>query len=105
MWLVTKYGFFSVVQKTGEKNLTVRARVREDLDALRERYLPSLSPTVERAGSDYRYRAKASHVDFAEAMKKMVLDVSYCNFKDCVAVTQGKKRERIYHKPESVSSN
>lgn len=31
MWLVTNFGFFSVVQKKGDDFLTVRARVRSDL--------------------------------------------------------------------------
>ncbi len=103
MWLFTDVGFFSVVQKTGEKDLTIRARVRKDLDALRARYLPSLSPTAEWAGSDYRYRAKASHFDFAEAMKKMASDVHYDNFKKRVATKQGKRREQVYHEVWAVT--
>ncbi len=34
MWLFTKFGFFSVVQKPGEARLTVRARVAADLERL-----------------------------------------------------------------------
>jgi hypothetical protein len=35
MWLLTPFGFFSVVNKPGDPHLTVRSRVRADLDALR----------------------------------------------------------------------
>ena len=66
MWLITPVGFFSVVQKTGDiaaDTLTVRARVRGDLDALREHYLPSLSPVQESKTNDYRFRAVAPRAD------------------------------------------
>ena len=46
MWLFTRFGFFSIVRKPGDDNLTVRARVAADLDALREQYLPELSATT-----------------------------------------------------------
>jgi hypothetical protein len=39
MWLITPTGFFSIVQKPSDEaadTLTVRARVRQDLVALRE---------------------------------------------------------------------
>ena len=52
MWLFTNFGFFSVVQKTGTKNLTIRARVKADLDTLRNLYLPELGLTRGKAGSD-----------------------------------------------------
>jgi hypothetical protein len=35
MWLLTNFGFFSIVQKKGTKNLTIRARMKVDLDELR----------------------------------------------------------------------
>ena len=37
MWLVTNFGFFSVVQKKDDDILTVRARARGDLETLKER--------------------------------------------------------------------
>jgi hypothetical protein len=42
MWLVTSVGFFSIVKKPGESDLTVRARARGDLEALSKAYFPSL---------------------------------------------------------------
>jgi CHAD domain-containing protein len=36
MWLFTTVGFFSIVQKTNEPLLTVRARVADDLGQLRD---------------------------------------------------------------------
>jgi hypothetical protein len=37
MWLMTNFGFFSIVKKEGEVNLTVRSRVKQDLLNLKER--------------------------------------------------------------------
>jgi hypothetical protein len=70
MWIFTTLGFFSIVQKRGTSCLTVRARAKGDLDALRERYLPALAPTSAKGGTDYPWRATVEHADFAEAMKQ-----------------------------------
>jgi hypothetical protein len=43
MWMITTIGFFSVVQDHDDPDrLLVRARVREDLERLRDEYLPDL---------------------------------------------------------------
>jgi 8-oxo-dGTP pyrophosphatase MutT (NUDIX family) len=97
MWIFTVIGFFSIVQKPGTDFLTVRTRAKGDLDALRERYLPSLSPTAAKGGTDYPWRATVDHAAFAEAMKHMVLDVTYDNYKSAVASAQGKARAHAYH--------
>lgn len=96
MWLMTAFGFFSIVQKTGQDFLTVRARVREDLDTLREHYLPTLSPTQAKSGTDYPWRATVAHPDLAQALGRIVLDLHYPNFKSEVARTQGKQRAHTY---------
>lgn len=101
MWLLTNFGFFSVVQKPDDGpagTLTVRSRVKSDLEALREKYLPSMGPIVAHAGTDYEYRAKASREALAVAMLQIALDLDYSNFKNSVAMTQGHKRADIYHK-------
>jgi hypothetical protein len=98
MWIFTTFGFFSIVHKQGSPQLTVRARVSEDLDQLRERYLPSLSPTIAGAGTDYRYRATVSHEHLALAMAAIARDVDYPNFKSAVARQQDGRREAVYHK-------
>src|SRR5262249_11648333 len=50
MWLMTPLGFFSIVCKPDDKGrgtLTIRARVKSDLEALRREFLPALGPIVE----------------------------------------------------------
>ncbi len=96
MWLFTTVGFFSIVQKPDDKFLSVRARVAEDLDRLREEYMPELSEIVEWPGADYRYRAFISHEDFARGLAKLAMDIDYPNFKAAVGRRQGPDRELLY---------
>lgn len=101
MWILTPFGFFSVVQKPEDKaagTLTIRARVKADLDALREKYLPDMGVIVTGAGTDYKYRAKVPRDALAKAAQQMVLDLDYSNFKNEVGKRQGAKRANVYHK-------
>ena len=84
MWLATQHGYFSIVRKHGEPGLTVRARVAGDLDALREHFLPELSPTIAGAGTDYPFRGTCSAAAFAAAMASLAEDIDYANFKQRV---------------------
>jgi hypothetical protein len=93
------FGFFSVVQKVDDiqqGTLTIRVRVRSDLETLKQRYLPSLGEISASSSTDYRYRAKASREAFAVALSRIALDLNYSNFKDAVAVRQGKDRSHVY---------
>ena len=76
--------------------MTVRSRVRADLDNLRSDFLSTLGPTLENLGSDYRYRAKAPRTDVAKARAEMMQKLDYDNFKDEVGRTQGYSRARTY---------
>jgi hypothetical protein len=96
MWLITTTGFYSIVQKPGEKDLTIRSRVKKDLEALRDKYLPDLGEIVRNENTDYRYRAKVSHVNLAKASAQMVQDIDYDNFKNTVAKVQGHNRSHVY---------
>lgn len=98
MWLFTTVGFFSIVQKPGTDFVTIRARVKGDLDNLRQKYLNELSPTIGQGGTDYPWRATATHAQFAAALVKIACDVRYANFKDEVAKHQGKERANRYQK-------
>lgn len=100
MWLITPIGFFSVVEKPGDKQagtLTVRSRVRGDLVALKENYLPTLGPIQESSNTDYRFRAVAPRADVSAAMARLVDTLDYSNFKSEVAKKQGQPRASLYH--------
>ena len=96
MWVFTPFGFFSVVRKPGDEYLTIRARVRKDLDELRRDYLHDLSETVHHGGTDYPYRARASADSVAQAMAAFVRDIDYSNFKDEVANRDSYERAHAY---------
>ena len=105
MWLLTPVGFFSIVQKAtdaAKNTLTVRARVKGDLEALRKRYLPAMGEIAESRTNDYRFRAVVPRADVSAAMSKMIEDLDYSNFKSEVAKVQGHAREHVYHDVWSV---
>ncbi len=105
MWLITPVGFFSIVQKPGDKQndtLTVRSRIRSDLAALRQQYLPGLGPIQESQDTDYRFRAVAPGAKVSAAMARMVDRLAYSNFKSEVAKKQGHKRATLYHQVWNV---
>jgi hypothetical protein len=80
MWLFTTFGFFSVVKKHGDTDLTVRARVAADLDNLRTR-VPELSETIATPDQDYPYRATVSAVNLAIGLGEAIQEIDYDNFK------------------------
>lgn len=98
MWLMTRFGFFSVVQKDGESHLTIRSRTRGDLDRLRGHYLPQLGPGIAHAGTDYPWRAVATTEDLASALTRIARDINYSNFKEEVSLSLGKERAHRYSK-------
>lgn len=98
MWLFTSFGFFSVVRKQGEPDLTIRSRARSDLLRLQRHYLPELSDPVAHKGTDYPWRSRCGHVDLARAMPRIVEHIDYANFKDEVALSNGKDRAHRYAK-------
>lgn len=68
MWWLTPIGFFSVVRKhddVAEGTLTVRARVKSDLQNLKAHWLPELGEIKASTSNDYRFRAKAPQAEVA----------------------------------------
>src|SRR4051794_37474035 len=98
MWLFTSIGFFSVVAYDAHPDtFKVRARARQDLEALRERYLPDLE-IVESDHTDYRFRAFVLRDEWTHAAQALAADIDYPNFKSVVAERQGNGRARRYGK-------
>jgi hypothetical protein len=101
MWILCEVGCFSVVQKPADADsgsLTIRARVGADLDALRQRYLPELSPTQATPKADYEFRARAPQAAVSKALAAIANEIGYDNFKARVAEVQGEARELVYHR-------
>lgn len=122
MWLFTPIGFFSVVADRYDKKgnrLMVRARARKDLQNLKKRYCKRLGPIIDNRkdlytskskktgktfsyGSDYPFRAFVGRRAFANAMRLIVRDLTYTNFKSQVMKEQGGVREGAYMRVWSV---
>lgn len=97
MWLFTTLGFFSVVADTGDADrVLIRARAREDLEALRDAHLPGIE-IVEGAGTDYPYRAFVPRERWVAAASALADAIDYGNFKAAVASRQGYDRADRYH--------
>jgi hypothetical protein len=105
MWILTPLGFFSIVQKPNDSaagTLTVRARVRSDLESLKASVLPGLGAITESKSTDYRFRATAPRALVETALAKLVTQLDYSNFKTQVSTAQGAKRANLYHDVWSV---
>ena len=95
MWLVTTRGFYSAVEDHGNAgHVLVRARVREDLEALTD-LIPGLD-VHETPGRDYRFRASVTREAWATAVAGLAREIDYPNFKNAVADRQGSDRAHEY---------
>lgn len=98
MWLFTNFGFFSIVCKGDDDELTVRSRTLGDLLRLQRHYLPQLTDPVSGAGSDYPWRARCTRDELSEAMPRIAQHINYADFEDEVAHSLGKDRAHRYSK-------
>ena len=86
MWLYTKLGFFSIVHKPPCKKdeLLVRARCREDIDALSNELSKAgnfKGTVIESKDSDYVYRMVVLKSILAPFMAHLMEGLDYGNFK------------------------
>ncbi|MFN8188069.1 MAG: hypothetical protein U0R69_13450 [Gaiellales bacterium] len=56
-----------------------------------------MSDPVETPDGDYPFRSWASHRDFADALRRIALEIDYTNFKDEVRSRRGWERAHTYH--------
>ena len=97
MWLCTKYGFYSIVQKKpGEYH--IRARVKGDLENLKaiSEIKRSIIITED---ADYRYRLVVNEIEVITAMTVLAHTLDYPNFKSEIAKAED-QRDKLsaYHK-------
>jgi hypothetical protein len=102
MWIFTRHGFFSAVcarQGDGEHGqpvdpdrIMVRARLREHLQSLRERFLDLLGvcEIQQSAGTDYAFRIFVDKPVWSRILSELADEIDYDNFKREVARHQGR---------------
>jgi hypothetical protein len=100
MWLFTETGFLSAVQKDPKSEvLTVRARDRESLKDLSEKF--SLK-VVRTPMADYPYRVEIPKDQFAHWVAGEVAAIDYSNFKNQVSLVRDSKFAKLLGKVWSV---
>jgi hypothetical protein len=95
MWMMTKIGFFSIVEKPKGK-ICIRSRVRADLEKFTA-LIPGCGAIDRSNTTDYRYRCFMSRCNFLANFFLLAELVTYDNFKIEVAKTN-KRRALVYHK-------
>ena len=85
MWLCTKLGFFSIVQKDPD-TFHIRARCRKDLDELAAAAGQG-EPVKSYTGSDYPWRILCKYSDLPAFMRALTHSIDYGNFKSAIAQT------------------
>jgi hypothetical protein len=95
VWVFTTRGFYSVVaHRTRLGYVLVRARTREDLEALA--HLLRDVTIEEDEGADYRWRAAIKKSEWQDAVARLAGDIDYDNFKNAVAERVGVSRAALY---------
>ena len=79
MWLATKHGFYSIVQKSPGQ-FHVRGRVRKDLENLLQLVGKDLE-ILDWPSADYRYRFIVSQRELSDIMGALAVSLDYPNFK------------------------
>ena len=97
MWLLTTQGFYSVVEDRDDPRwLLVRARTRDDLEALGSQ-VEGLE-VFETPEADYRWRTRLLREEWLAAVAQLAVAIDYPNFKDAVDARQGSRRASLYSK-------
>jgi hypothetical protein len=116
MWIFTKHGFFSAVcarkgngmhgQPVDPDRIMVRARVREHLEALKERFSELLGQceSLDSAGTDYAFRLFVQKSAWIQVVAELAEETDYDNFKSEVAHHQGKAGAAYEHSLHEVWS-
>ncbi|MCC5805575.1 MAG: hypothetical protein JJU00_04520 [Opitutales bacterium] len=103
MWIFTRHGFFSIAHRPemdAEHPVQIRARCREDLEALRGRWgaLLGARPVIDTPQGDYPARMCVTGETFEALLRETARDLDYGNFKGEIGRTPGQADKlRAYH--------
>ena len=93
MWLMTKFGFYSIVRKD-EGRFHIRSREKVDIENL-VRQVPLPDAIILKSNTaDYRFRVIVGSKELHAVLEFLGNKLDYGNFKDCVDRTPGQS-----HKP------
>jgi hypothetical protein len=97
MWLMTKHGMFSIVEKRpGE--IHVRSRERADLENLVNRVPLAGAEILSSTATDYRFRIIIARAELMRILQFLGESLDYSNFKGEVGRTPDQAlKEPLYH--------
>jgi len=92
MWLFTRHGFFSITESpTHAGQMQFRARLREDLEALKAARGIGARIVETPAPADYRFRFVVSREEMVEIVAQEAAAIDYGNFKQTVHEEPGQE--------------
>ena len=95
MWLMTKHGFYSIVEK-GHGQFHVRARERQDLQNLIDRVPLSGLDVIDTPEGDYTARLVVGEGEVLKILGFLGKTLDYSNFKSQIAKTPD-QQHKPYH--------
>jgi hypothetical protein len=95
MWLMTKYGFYSIVQKQPDE-YHIRGRERKDIENLVAGVPLPAAEIKESSVTDYAVRIIVGQTDVLAVLEFLGKNLDYNNFKDKIDRTQDQAR-KPYH--------
>jgi len=96
MWLFTTFGFFSIVRKRGDNELTIRSRTHGDLTRLITTYLPDLGEPINNEVPEYPWQVRCKADQIAKIVEQLTQEIEYENFKNEVSDILGSARACRY---------
>ena len=93
MWLMTKFGFYSIVRKD-EGRFHIRSREKVDIENLVKRVPLPEAEILKSNTADYRFRVIVGQKEMLTVLEFLGNELDYGNFKDCIDRTPGQ-----LHKP------
>ena len=93
MWLMTKFGFYSIVRKD-EGRFHIRSREKVDIENLVKQVPLPEAKIMESSSADYRFRVIVGQKELLSVLTFLGNELDYGNFKGCIDRTPGQS-----HKP------
>jgi hypothetical protein len=101
MWIASKYGFFSIVQKDTDR-YNIRTQSRQDIDNLLQ--VCKLDAKVSAWSTlNYRYQITINADELLKVSSELARNLDYKNFKTCIAHQTDQRHKLVaYHQISDI---
>ena len=99
MWIMSQYGFYSIVRSASAASVyLIRARRKDQLISLTEKFDFTDEKILTTNTTDYRFRLVVTKEEMEKVVLGLASEIDYSNFKDRVRAKQGASLyERLLH--------